>query len=66
MPNVDSECMNSFLKELSLNNKGKKILLIADGASWHDSKTLEIPENIYIAKLLPYSPELNPTERFFQ
>ena len=66
MPNVDSECMNSFLKELSLDNKGKKILLIADGASWHDSKTLEIPENIYIAKLPPYSPELNPTERLIQ
>ena len=66
MPNVDSECMSSFLKELSLDNTGKKILLIADGASWHDSKTLEIPENIYIAKLPPYSPELNPTERYFQ
>jgi putative transposase len=41
-------------------------LLIADGASWHDSKTLEIPQNITIAKLPPYSPELNPTERLFQ
>ena len=51
---------------VSLDNTGKKILLIADSASWYDSKKLEIPEHIYITKLPPYSPELNPTERFFQ
>ena len=58
--------MTSFLKDLSLDNNGKNILLIADGASWHNSKTLEIPKNISIVKLPPYSPELNPTEHLFQ
>ncbi len=35
-------------------------------STWHNSKILEIPENISLVKLPPYSPEINPTERFFQ
>jgi transposase len=35
-----------------------------DRASWHRSRGLEVPENIDIFLLPPYSPELNPVERF--
>jgi transposase len=34
-----------------------------DQASWH--KKLKVPENIEIIFLPPYSPELNPIERFW-
>jgi transposase len=37
-----------------------------DGAGWHKSKSLQVPENIKIILLPPYSPELNPVERFWQ
>ena len=37
-----------------------------DGASWHKSKDLKIPGNIRVVYLPPYSPELNPVERFWQ
>jgi transposase len=37
-----------------------------DGAGWHKSKDLKIPENIDIFLLPPYSPELNPVERFWR
>ena len=33
-----------------------------DKASWHTTKQLQIPENITIWFLPPYSPELNPVE----
>jgi len=36
-----------------------------DGAGWHKSKKLEIPDNIEIVYLPPYSPELNPVERLW-
>ena len=37
-----------------------------DNASSHRSKRLEVPTNIQIVYLPPYSPELNPVERVFQ
>ncbi|MDR2067442.1 MAG: transposase [Holosporaceae bacterium] len=43
---------------------GQKIAIIMDGAGWHRSKGLKTPENTDIFLLPPYSPELNPVERF--
>ena len=38
---------------------GNHCVLVLDGAGWHKSKELEIPENITLLLLPPYSPELN-------
>lgn len=65
LPYCNTVCMNIFLKELSARFSDNYILLIADGAAWHKSKTLITPENIEIFPLLPYSPELNPTENIW-
>ena len=37
-----------------------------DQAGWHKSKQLKVPHNIDIWFLPPYSPELNPVERFWK
>lgn len=66
LPMVNTDCMNIFLQELSRQNQGSKILLVMDGAGWHKSRQLQIPENIEILYLPPYSPELNPVERLWQ
>ncbi|MDR1236314.1 MAG: transposase [Holosporaceae bacterium] len=34
-PNVNTECMNDFLKRLSKHYQEKKIAIIMDGAGWH-------------------------------
>ena len=34
-----------------------------DWAGWHGSKKLTVPNNVTLAPLPPYSPELNPAER---
>lgn len=39
--------------------------MIMDSAGWHTTKKLELPENISIIPLPPYSPELNPTEHIW-
>ena len=65
MPYVNTECMNVFLDHMSKELKGKEILLVMDGAGWHKSKDLNIPKNIEIIYLPPYSPELNPVERLW-
>lgn len=39
--------------------------MVLDGAGWHGSKALVVPDNITLLKLPPYSPELNPVERIW-
>lgn len=57
--------MNVFLSELSKEYPSDRIVLIMDGAGWHKSKALIVPNNIEIFYLPPYSPELNPVERLW-
>jgi len=54
--------MNVFLRELSKAYPNDYILLVVDNAAWHSSGALQIPENIQLFPLLPYTPELNPIE----
>ncbi len=49
----------------STAKEGVHIILVVDGAGWHRSKQLLIPENISLCYLPPYSPELNPIERLW-
>ena len=62
MPWAFSTAMNVFLEEVSRRHKDKYIIMFLDQAGWHKSKDLEIPKNIWLASIPPYSPELNPTE----
>ena len=64
-PKVNTVLMNLYLTEMSKQYEGEKIILIMDGAGWHKSKKLIIPQNITIHCLPPYSLELNPVERFW-
>lgn len=66
LPQVNTEMMNIFLEELSNAYSEYTILLIMDQAGWHKSKELNIPPNIQIEFLPPYSPELNPVERLWK
>ena len=62
----DSVCMNVFLQELSTQYQNDHILLCCDGAAWHKSKGLQIPENISIFHIPPYTPEMNPIEQIWK
>ena len=66
IPYVNTNCMNAFLEEMSKFYAGDEIILVMDGAGWHKAKNLQVPDNIEIIVLPPYSPELNPVERFWQ
>ena len=58
----NTECMQMFLDEVSARHPDERIVMIIDGAGWHRSDALKSPENIYLLKLPPYAPELNPIE----
>ncbi len=66
MPRCDTACMNVFLKELSKKFFKDIIILACDSAGWHNSKNLDIPENIKIIKIPPYTPEMNPIEQIWE
>lgn len=66
LPNCDTECTGLFLKELSEKYPDDMILLCCDGAAWHKAKHLEVPENISLFFIPPYTPEMNPIEQIWK
>ena len=66
MPEVNTECMNIFLENMSKYLSNQTSIIVMDRASWHRSKDLKVPSNIKIILLPPYSPELNPVERLWR
>ena len=45
---------------------GIPVCLWCDGAAWHKSGTLEVPENIVLFHIPPYTPEMNPIEQIWK
>lgn len=66
MPYCNTDCMNMFLEELSNTFPKDKIILACDGAAWHKSRSLKIPENIELIFIPPYTPEMNPIEQIWK
>lgn len=65
LPYGNTEMMNLFLENLSKDFIDNEIIMQEDGAGWHRSKDLKIPDNIHFIIQPPYSPEVNPTEHIW-
>lgn len=66
MTRANTEAMNLMLDEVSRTvSPGAHAALIVDGAGWHVSGDLVVPNNITLVHLPPYSPELNAIERLW-
>ena len=66
-PDVNTDRMSQFLQGVShLLGPGDLGVIVLDNAGWHRAKQLQIPANLTLLPLPPYSPELNPTERLWQ
>ena len=66
LPYCNTVCMNLFLQELSGQFPDDIVLLCCDGAAWHKSKAMVIPENIVLFHIPPYTPEMNPIEQIWK
>lgn len=64
-PRCNTHTMNIFLEYVSQQFSTYFIVMQVDGASWHHSQELHIPENIRLLFQPPYSPELNPVEHIW-
>jgi hypothetical protein len=50
LPQVNTDCRQIFLDEISSRYPNDRMVMVLDGAGWHRSKALKIPQN---RKLLP-------------
>ncbi|WP_232310110.1 MULTISPECIES: IS630 family transposase [Francisella] len=67
LPTANTIAMQTYLNQLSNHiAAGRHIALVVDNAGWHTSKQLDIPKNITLIPLPPYSPELNPMEQVWE
>lgn len=66
LPYCNTEYMNLFLEKLSEQYPDDLIVLVCDGAAWHKSNGLEIPDNIRLIFLPPATPEMNPIEQIWK
>ena len=58
-----------FIEQISKSDPGKIHVIIGDGAGFHHKEGQDyegkLPKNVRILTLPPYSPELNPIEKFW-
>ncbi len=62
---MNTKNMSGFLKHVSERHTQDFIVMVLDGSPSHRGKELEVPENMALVFLPPYSPELNPVEQLW-
>jgi hypothetical protein len=65
LPLMNKEWMMLMLEEISKRYKDNYLLIVCDGAAAHKIDQESLPDNIELAYLPPYSPQLNPQENIW-
>jgi len=64
LPEAKAVTMDVFLARFAETlPSGVHAVLMLDQAGWHGQAALQVPANVTLLPLPPYSPELNPVER---
>ena len=63
---LGSDGFQDFLDGFSRRFSGSTNVLVLDNGRFHKARALSIPGNVRLLFLPPYSPELNPIERFWE
>ena len=66
LSHLTADCFQIFLNQFSVAFPESLNLLVLDNGRFHHAKSLEIPENVVLLFLPPYSSELSPIERLWQ
>jgi transposase len=65
MPQCNGATFQIYLDEFSKQRESELKVIVLDNGAFHKAKSLQIPENIILIFLPPYSPELNPAEKIW-
>lgn len=60
-----SEIFYAYIKELSEHRPNELKVVVIDNAGFHSLLKFNIPDNIKLVRIPPYSPELNPSEKMW-
>ena len=63
---VDCKIFEAYLEDFSKQNPSEYKIVVIDNAAFHSTKNINIPDNIYLLRIPPYTPELNPCEQIWQ
>ena len=65
-PQLNTKIVNEFLTQFARTiPNDEHAVMLWDGAGFHASKQLRVPENVTVVTLPAYSPELNPIENLW-
>jgi len=65
-PQLNTKIVNEFLAQFARTiPNDEHAVMLWDGAGFHASKQLRVPENVTVVTLPAYSPELNPIENLW-
>jgi len=65
-PRADCGVMEIFLQQVSERFDDEFIIMFMDKAAWHTAGKLNVPDNMKLLFLPPYSPQLNPVEHLWK
>jgi transposase len=65
MPHCNADTFQVFLNEFSACHADEFKIIVLDNGAFHKARALQIPQNISLLFLPPYSPELNPAEKIW-
>ena len=63
---VNCEIFEKYLNEFSKHRPNEYKIVVIDNAGFHSTKNIDIPDNIYLLRIPPYTPELNPCEQVWK
>ena len=67
LPYVNGECFKLFMEEFLASEDDQTFhIIFLDNASFHSKSYLKTVKNVVFINFPPYSPELNPIERFWR
>ena len=65
LPWVNAHTMSLFLSTVAQRHPEEFIVMVMDQAGWHIAHELEVPPNMRLVLLPPWSPEINPAEHIW-
>jgi len=63
---VSTKIFEAYLQAFALHKPSEFKIVVIDNAGFHSTKNIQVPKNIYLLNIPPYSPELNPCEQIWQ
>lgn len=66
LPKCNTDWFAAWLNAFSVHRPEEFKMVIVDNGAFHKAQRLQIPSNISLIFLPPYSPELNPAEQIWR